>query len=333
MTAGRLAVHLVRGDDPVLVGDAARALVAELLDGADPSLAVTELDAGDPGEAGPEGVVAAAVDAAQTPPLLTGHRVVVLRDVGSLPAAAVAPLTAYLADPMPTTSLVLVSAGGRVPQALGAAVKKAGRVVDAGVPRTAKARTSWLDAHLAGAPVRLEPRARRAVEQHLGEDLGRLQNLLAALAAAYGAGARVTEDDLAPFLGEAGSVPPWELTDAIDRGDATRAQVALRRMTTAGGRHPLQVMAVLHAHVERMLRLDGSGATSERQAAEVLGLTGSTFPAKKALDQSRRLGSAGIARAVTLLADADLDLRGASEWPDQLVLEVLVARLCRLARR
>jgi len=31
-----------------------------------------------------------------------------------------------------------------------------------------------------------------------------------------------------------------------------------------------------------------------------------------------------------LLAQADLDLRGAKEWPDELVMEVLVARLSRL---
>jgi hypothetical protein len=39
-----------------------------------------------------------------------------------------------------------------------------------------------------------------------------------------------------------------------------------------------------------------------------------------------------VVRAVELLAGADLDLRGGKAWPDDLVLEVLVARLARLAR-
>ena len=56
----------------------------------------------------------------------------------------------------------------------------------------------------------------------------------------------------------------------------------------------------------------------------------STFRAKKTLEQGRVLGSDGVARAIALLAEADLDLRGASTWPDQLVLEVLVGRLARL---
>jgi DNA polymerase-3 subunit delta len=58
----------------------------------------------------------------------------------------------------------------------------------------------------------------------------------------------------------------------------------------------------------------------------------STFPARKAMQQGRRLGTAGVSRAVGLLAQADLDLRGARAWPDELVLEVLVARLSRLKR-
>ena len=78
-----------------------------------------------------------------------------------------------------------------------------------------------------------------------------------------------------------------------------------------------------------MLRLDGSGISGEADAAAAVGMA--PFPAKKALSQARRLGSAPIARAITLLADADLDLRGIKEWPDELVLEVLVARLSRLA--
>ena len=39
-----------------------------------------------------------------------------------------------------------------------------------------------------------------------------------------------------------------------------------------------------------------------------------------------------MAEAIGLVADAEVDLKGASAWPAEAVLEVLVARLCRLAR-
>jgi DNA polymerase-3 subunit delta len=89
-------------------------------------------------------------------------------------------------------------------------------------------------------------------------------------------------------------------------------------------------MAILHNHYVRMLRLDGAGVSDDRRAAEVLGLK-SPFQARKALDGHRRLGQRGVTRAVALLAQADLDLRGAKDWPGEMVMEVLVARLARLA--
>jgi DNA polymerase-3 subunit delta len=156
--------------------------------------------------------------------------------------------------------------------------------------------------------------------------------LIATLEGAFGDGARLGVDDIEPFLGEGGGVPPWELTDALDRGDIATALAKLRRMLDGGGRHPLVVMATLHGHYGRMLQLDGAGVGGETEAAELLGLRGSTFPARKALRQTRRLGHDRIVDAISLLAAADLDLRGAKAWPEDLVLEVLVARLARLAR-
>jgi DNA polymerase-3 subunit delta len=103
-------------------------------------------------------------------------------------------------------------------------------------------------------------------------------------------------------------------------------------MIGQGDRHPFQVLSTLHTHYARMLRLDGSDVAGEREAADLLGMKGSTFPAKKALGQTRRLGHDRVVRSIDLLAQADLDLRGGKLWPDHLVLEVLVARLASLAK-
>ncbi len=180
--------------------------------------------------------------------------------------------------------------------------------------------------------MRLDGPATARLSEHLGGDMGRLEGLLDTLASAYGPGATVTLADLEPFLGEAGSLAPWDLTDAIDAGETATALSVLHRMLVAGDSHPLVVMAQLHRHFRQIMQLDGAEVTSPEQAAEVLGIR-SAFPAKKALAQSRRLGTARIARAIQLLAEADLDLRGATALPGETVLEVLVARLSRLGRQ
>ena len=316
----------MRGDDPVLLGTAVARLVDDLVGEADRTLAVEDL-------AGDDYELATVVNAARTPPFLTDRRVVVARDLQRFGADQLGLLVAYLGDPSPTTSLVLAWGSGRVPKALADAVKAAGgAVVDTGAP-SGKARQGWLDDRFDAGGVRLDAAARRLLVDRLGEDVGRIDGVLRTLTSAYGAGARLGPDDVEPYLGEAGGVPPWELTDAIDRGDTPTAIDRLHRMTGGGDRHPLQILATLHGHYGRLLRLDGANARDEKAAAELLGIRGSTFPARKALTQARRLGHDGVAQAIRLLAKADLDVRGATDVPDDVVLEVLVARLSRLAAR
>jgi DNA polymerase-3 subunit delta len=317
-------VHLVRGEDPSLVRDHVMALVDELVGDGDRSLVVEELS-------GDDYELAAVVDAAQTPPFLTDRRVVVARDAHRFASVdAVAPLVAYLGDPLPTTALVLAWESGRVPKTLLDAVKKSGGIhVD-----TAPGK-GWVAEHLAVAAVKLDARAGKLIADQLGEDVARLRGLLETLEAAFGPGARLTADDVAPFIGESGGVAPWELTDAIDKGDIPAAIERLHRMVHGGERHPLALLGTLHGHFGRILALDGADAANDKQAAALLGMDArrSTYPARKALDASRRLGHDRVAKAVALLAAADLDLKGERDLPPELVLEVLVARLAALSRR
>jgi DNA polymerase-3 subunit delta len=312
-------VYLVRGDDPSLLSQGLSTLLNELA-GADP-LGIEHLPA--------EADLAVALEALSTPSLLGDRRVVVVREAGRFDAAAVEPLLEYLGEPSEESVLVLVAGGGQTNRRLLDAVRKRGHILDTGVPQKAKEKTQWVADQIAAGPVRIAPAAARKLVAHLGEDLGRLETLLAGLAAAYGEGATVDEDELEPFLGEAGGVAPWDLTDAIDRGDTSGAVGALHRMLDGGQRHPMAVLSTLSRHVLALVRLDGAGVRSDAEAAALIGTA--PFPARKALAQSRKLGSDAISRAVRLVAQADLDLRGASEWPSVLVLEVLVARLSRLA--
>ena len=325
-------VHLVKGDDDVLLRDTARRIVHELTGDLDAGLAVEEVgrERFAPSDAADTSIVPL-VDAAQTPPFLTDRRVVVGRDIEMFTKAAqVGPLVDYLGDPLPTTSLVLVWSGGRIPKSLTDAIKQAkGVVVDTSPGRKL---AGWIDEQVVASGLRLDRPATERLAQWLGDDPQRLVGALATLTGSFGEGARLGADDIEPFLGEAGGVPPWELTDALDKGDIRTSLDKLHRMTAGGGRHALQIMATLQNHYGRMLALDGAPVTGEKDAAALLGLKGSTFPARKALTQARRLGHDGVVRAIDLLATADLDLRGGKAWPDGLVLEVLVARLARLAR-
>jgi DNA polymerase-3 subunit delta len=318
--------YVVTGDDAALVGQAARALLEELVGERDASLVVEEHGAPSVDDLD----VGVVLDACTTPPFLVDRRVVVVRESGRLAARDVGRLTPVLESPVAGVVLVLVGGGGTVPQALVKAVGALGGLIDTSVG-TGRARSTWVAERVTEGPVRLDSAARAAVEAHLGDDLGRLAGILQTLASAYGDGATIGMAELEPFLGEAGSVPPWDLTDAIDQGTTAPALVALHRLLGPGGRAAPELVAVLHRHFANMLRLDGASVRSPEDAAALLGVR-SPFVARKAMAQGQRLGSERLAQAISLVAEADVDVKGRTALLPEVVLEVLVARLSRLAR-
>jgi DNA polymerase-3 subunit delta len=335
-----MTVVVLKGNDDTLLSQAVSDKVKELVGSGDASLMVEELGEEQYRMEDESFAITRLVDAAQTPPFLTDRRVVVGRNLGRFSKAAdVEALVQWLGAPLPSTDLVLVWEKGisprqdrlsAIPKALTEALSAAGaEVVETGVPGGKNA-GAWLERQLKQSAVRIDARAANLIAEHLGEQRSRVVNLLNTLEAVYGPDAKLGVDEVEPFLGETGDVPPWELTDAIDSGKIDVALDKLHRMVESGGRHPLQVMASLQTHYLRMARLDGAPVAGEKQAAQLLGMKGSTFPAKKALTQAKRLGNGGVKRAINLLAEADRGLRGESGWPPELVMEVLVARLAAL---
>ena len=327
-------VTLLRGDEPSLVRDAVIELVDELVGDADRSLAVEEVDVGLDAAAERAVQLRSLIDAAQTPPFLTDRRVVVGRGLHAAKADELAPLAAVIAAPLDGTFVVLTWESGAVPKKFLDALKAGGGAqVDVSPGRNAKA---WVTEHVAASGLSLDSGARELLADRLGEDVGRLRGVLDTLVSTFGPGASLSADDVEPYLGEAGAMAPWHLTDAIDQGAISDALDRLHRMLVAGERGALQIMGSLNGHYGRMLALDGAGVRDQNDAAALLGMRGSTYPAKKALDQSRRLGHKGVVQAVTLLAQADRDLRGERAYPrdvaDLLVMEMLVARLANLSK-
>jgi DNA polymerase-3 subunit delta len=164
----------------------------------------------------------------------------------------------------------------------------------------------------------------------VGEDLARVDGILATLAVAYGDGASVSVEELEPFLGATGSVPEWDLTDAIQAGDAGSALDVLHRLVGAGGRAAPLVVSSLQRTYLRLLRLDGAGVRTREEAAALLSV--SPYPAAKLLAAAKTLGHDRIRQAVAWVARADEDVKGATALEPDVVLEVLVARLARLHR-
>ena len=333
------AVVFVKGPDHELRTRSLDEAVARLLGDDDRTLALEEVslplrkarDGQEGGVEAREASLVAALGSARTPPFGTEHRIVVVRNDDEWVTAEVDPLVAYLEDPEPTTILVLETPG-RIPAPLAKAAKAAG-VEEVGAVSGKDPAAGVLAEHLARTRLSLTSDAVKLVTGRLREAAGRIPSLVDLLAASFGAGAKLGPDDVEPYLVEEGGVPVFELTKAIDSGDVPASLEVLQRMTGPMAMHPLQVMAVLHSHFRRALRLDDPRVTNEEQAVDALGGKVKPYPAKLALQRARELGTDGIRRAFALLAKADRDLRGGSGAPDDAVLAVLVTELAMLSKR
>jgi DNA polymerase-3 subunit delta len=274
--------------------------------------------------------------ALESPPFMTAVRVVVVRGIGNLTKDQAAWLAGWIAAPLETTRLVLVTGGGRIPAALDKALKAAGATTLA-----ANESVEQVLASAAGeAGVALSAAAAARVLAHLGDDAGRVPSLVEVLATAYGPGSTLDVADVEPFLGAMGTAEPFALTNALDRGDVAGVLVALHRSLRAtSGKsqqarpmHPMQVMAMVTGHYQRLLRLDHPTIATPDQAAGVLGMKNARAASFR-LQAARALGTEGLREVFALLAQAELDLRGASGVDDETVLEILLARLANLTRR
>jgi DNA polymerase-3 subunit delta len=260
---------------------------------------------------------------------------VAVRDAQQLSAADADALAGWMKNPTPATVLVIGVVGAKSHRL----VKAAGEVIEVNVGSRVADRVAFVKEKMAQYRVTIDASTAQQVAERVGDDVARVDALARTLAAIFGS-SPLNFAKLEPYLGDAGDVPAWDLTDAIDAGDATLAIKVARRMLDSRSRAGLQLIAVLQRHYLNMTRLEGSGATTKEEAAAILG--GNPFPAGKALTNARRLGPARLATAVHWLSEADLALKGAVSYggrdvvndqdlTELTVLEVLVARLARLS--
>ncbi|MHB1208210.1 MAG: DNA polymerase III subunit delta [Acidimicrobiales bacterium] len=327
---------VVVGTDSTMVSDALRSAIEGALDERDPSLALQDYTVKDVANSSGESVVSRILEALNTPAFLVDRRVVVVRDAQLMVADEVAALLSWMVDPAPATVLVIGVVGAKSNKL----VKAGASVIDVNVGSRSQDRIAFVLTKLAERRVTVDKTTAQKIAEQVGDDIARVDSLARTLEAIYGT-APLTFAHVAPYLGGAGDVPEWDLTDAIDAGDATLAIKVARRMLDSKGRAALQIVNMLQRHYLRMVRLEGSGVRNEDEAATLLGIN--RYPAAKALRGAQRLGASRLAASVHMITNADVDLKGGVSYggkdldtdldvTELTVIEVLVARLSKLTQ-
>jgi DNA polymerase-3 subunit delta len=326
----------VVGTDSTMVYDAVHNVVARALGELDPSFALQDFTAKDVTASGADPVISKVMEALNTPAFLASRRVVVLRDAQLLLAEETAQLLEWMASPAPDTFLVLAVVATKSNRLVKAAVE----VVEVNVGSRAPDRLAFISEKLAEYGVNIDRAMAQRILARVGDDVARIDALARTLSSIYGT-APLTFVHVEPYLGDAGDVPEWDLTDAIDSGDAAKAITVARRMLDSKSRAGLQVVNILQRHYLNMVRLEGSAVRGDEEAGALLGVH--KYPAGKLLRVSQLLGAQRVSTAVHWITKADMDLKGGVSYggkdlntdlevTELTVIEVLVARLARMTQ-
>jgi len=329
-----MATTVVVGTDATMVYDALHNVVTAALGDMDPSFALQDFTVKDVTGTG-DSVVSAVMEALNTPAFLVARRVVVVRDAQSLLADEVAVLSQWMQQPASDAVLIVAVVGAKSHKL----VKAAQEVVEVNVATGAKNRVAFVNDKMKEYRVSIDAAAAARVSDQVGDDVARVDSLARLLASVYGS-APLNVGHVEPYLGDAGGVPEWDLTDALESGNAAKAITVARRMLDSRGRAGVQIIFMLQRYYLRMARLEGADVANAEEAAQLLGMN--PYGARKLLAMSTRMGTERIADAVHLIANADVDLKGGvsyggkdldtdSDLTDLTVIEVLVARLARLS--
>lgn len=341
-------ITLIEGNADRFKLEAVHALAAAWL-GEELEYGLTQVDAR---EAGLTGVVKELSSGS----LISSRRVLVIRDVTSLPAREQQELAKVLQGLQPETAVVLVVAkqgwdprngSPGLSRSLTKLAEAHGQAATISGP-PAKGLVVWVSRQMQRLGKRIDAEAARLLVDTTGEDVDRLLSEMDKLVSYVGARAEVTEADVAAVSVATSEEKVWEFLDAVGARNGAAALRLLDGMLPPGSDRGAAIM--LLGSLARQLRLlwqvhmlhtakvlPGSLAAIPPEVAARLpaqqsitdAVRGRDWLLRKFSEQAERFRDGDLARALDRVYRADQQLKGqGARQDDRTTMELLVVELC-----
>jgi DNA polymerase-3 subunit delta len=256
--------------------------------------------------------------ALSTASLLGGRRLVVIRDAEELKKEQTEAIAAWLEAPAVETTLVLVASGRH---RLNALVQGKGDVINLEAPKGRRL-ASWIRERGGAHGITVDDRGAWALIESIGNDLRELDASLEQLATGLGDSAHVGAAEVREAFSRAADERIFVLTDAVGDRRTGIAMSTLRKLLDQD-EPPLLLLGSLVAHVKRLL-VAHQVTGGRRALAQALGMP--DWRAERIGKQARSYREDELVRALTLLADADVEMKG-GDLPPEIALERAVIQI------
>ena len=294
---------LIVGDEELLI-DRAIGEVVTAARAREPDVEVHELT--------PATLAPGALAELTSPSLFGGARVVVLRSAQDFGKDLAAEIARYAADPADDIDLVVVHAGGAKGKALLDALTKAGarKVTCQKVTRPGD-RVAFVRAEVRRAGGSIGEDAARSLLEAVGTDLRELAGACSQLVA--DTGGRVTDEAVARYHRGRAEVSGFTVADRAVEGRLAEALEQLR-WALATGVAPVLITSALAQGVRSLAKVGGAprGLRGAGLAKE-LGMP--PWKIDRVRQQLRGWDADGVARALQVVAEADVQVKGGGADP------------------
>jgi DNA polymerase-3 subunit delta len=264
----------------------------------------------------------ACLGTARTLPMMAKRRLVVGKGIDQVKADQLEGLVEYVADPNPSTCLVLV--GDKVDVRFKAfiALRKAGFLHVFAALRD-QALAGWLRNEARARKIDIQGDAAQALADLAGPELGRLSQALDQLAL-YAGPRAITLDDVEELVAETRQRNVFELTKAIGAGDVARALALLANMLR--NREPaLRIQFMLARQMRQIWRAKELAAAGAGRNEIASGVGMSPYFLDDVLVPAKRMTRAALARAFERLYQSDQALKGSKVDGDLIVSRLVQA--------
>lgn len=323
----KLSAVLLLGDEPYLRDKCRANLLGHFVAEAARTWAVSRFSA-DRGE------TQAALDQAQTLPMLSPKQVVFLEEAEAIESLGeknrketVDGILAYLKDPAPFTILVIEAAKLDMRMQLGKTLAEAVVVVEVGTgddPTARQAAAAEVAKSLAREQgIELEKGSAEELAALVSGDLLRLQTEMEKLATFAGDRKLIRKSDIAALVISEKTTTIWEVAAFLAGQQPKQAIEFINRLIAEGEPALLMLGAIAWMYRKIVEASEVRGATNGWQAARVLGMR--PEQAEIALQCSRKISKQRLMESLQSLRDADLQLKSGRD--ERTVLEFLMWEL------
>jgi DNA polymerase III subunit delta len=267
--------------------------------------------------------------AARTVPMLGGQRLVQVRDAHLLGEADLKRLLPYIANPSPTTCLLLVAEKADLRLKFFSEARKHGVVVKF-EPLKERQAPAFVAALAERREVALEPGAAARIAETVGADRAQLASALELLQLYAGIGEEVKSSHVGELLAATRQRSIFDVTNAIGRGQRREALLVLGKMHESR-EPPLRILAMVARHLRQLwiAKELSERRVSQGEIAERIGAH--PYFVRDIVEQGQRLGRDRLRRMHRALFVTDRGLKS-SPIPDELQLDGLALALTRPER-